>query len=87
MSSHGSQPLAKVTYVKSGRPNLATVTYVKSGQSNLAKVTYAWARSFYVLIPNQKQRNYFKYSELSVLSVLDMAWYSKQFLQFCHSSR
>ena len=39
----------------------------------------------YVLIPIQKQRNYFKHSELSVLNVLDLALYSKQ-LDNCHSS-
>jgi len=39
----------------------------------------------YVLIPIQNQRNCFKHSDLSVLSVLDLAWYSKQ-LNNCHSS-
>ena len=39
----------------------------------------------YVLILIQKQRNYFKHSELSVLSVLNLASYSKQ-LNKCHSS-
>ena len=39
----------------------------------------------YVLIPIQKQRNYFKHAELSVFSVLDLALYSKQ-LHNCHSS-
>ena len=39
----------------------------------------------YVLIPIQKQRNYFRHSELSVLNVLDLALYSKQ-LNNCHSS-
>ena len=39
----------------------------------------------YVLIPIQKQIHYFKHSELSVLSVLDLDWYSKQ-LSICHSS-
>jgi hypothetical protein len=39
----------------------------------------------YVLIPIQKQRNYFKHTELSVFSVLYMTLYSKQ-LNNCHSS-
>jgi hypothetical protein len=39
----------------------------------------------YVLFPIQKQRNYFKHSELSALNVLDLALYSKQ-LNNCHSS-
>ena len=39
----------------------------------------------YVLIPIQKQRNYFKLAELSVFSVLDLVLYSKQ-LNNCHSS-
>ena len=38
-----------------------------------------------VLIPIQKQSNYFKHSVLSVLSVLYMASYPKQ-LSNCHSS-
>jgi hypothetical protein len=37
------------------------------------------------LIPIQKQRHYFKHSELSVLSVLYLASYPKQ-LSNCHSS-
>ena len=40
---------------------------------------------FYVVIPIQKQRNYFKHAELSVFSVLDLALYSKQ-LNNCHGS-
>ena len=32
----------------------------------------------YDLIPIQKQRKYFKHSELSVLNVLDLGLYSKQ---------
>ena len=32
----------------------------------------------YDLIPIQKQRKYFKHSELSVLNALDLGWYSKQ---------
>ena len=39
----------------------------------------------YVLIPIQKQRNYFKQSELSVLNVLDLSLFSKH-LNNCHSS-
>ena len=39
----------------------------------------------YVLISIQKQRNYFKHAELSVLNVLDLALYSKH-LNNCHSS-
>ena len=39
----------------------------------------------YDLIPIQKQRKYFKHSELSVFSVLDLGLYSKQ-LNNCHSS-
>jgi hypothetical protein len=39
----------------------------------------------YVWIPIQKQRNYFKHSELSVLNVLELALYSKQ-LNNCHGS-
>jgi hypothetical protein len=39
----------------------------------------------YDLIPIQKQRKYFKHSELSVLNVLDLGLYSKQ-LNNCHSS-
>ena len=39
----------------------------------------------YVLIPLEKQRNYFKHPELSVLSVLYLACYSKQ-LNNCPSS-
>ena len=42
-------------------------------------------RFLYVLIPIQKQRNYFKHTELSVLSVLDLACYSEQ-INNCHSS-
>jgi hypothetical protein len=38
-----------------------------------------------VLIPIQKQRNYFEHSELCVLSVLDLVSYPKQ-LNNCHSS-
>jgi hypothetical protein len=39
----------------------------------------------YVVIPIQKQRNYFKHAELSVLNVLDLALYSKQLIN-CRSS-
>jgi hypothetical protein len=41
--------------------------------------------ALYVLVPIQKQRNYFKHSELSVLNVLDLALCSKQ-LNNCHNS-
>jgi hypothetical protein len=39
----------------------------------------------YILIPIQKKRNYFKHAELSVFSVLDLAWNTKQ-RNNCHSS-
>jgi hypothetical protein len=50
-------------------------------------VLYYWPTnmSIYVSIPIQKQLNYFKHSKLSVLSVLYLAWYSKQ-LNNGHSS-
>ena len=35
---------------------------------------FSWV-FLYVLIPIQTQRNYFNHTELSVLSVLDLAWF------------
>ena len=54
---------------------------------------FKWVEHFFLFLVNlvqvlgqiQKQRNYFKHSELSVLSVLDLPWYSKELSNY-HSS-
>ena len=65
---------------------LSVIRVWQNERVQLSRTLFLFLVKFlYVLIPIQKEINYFKHYELSVLSVFDLAWYSKQ-LNNCHSS-
>ena len=73
------------SYPNSGLSVIGVWLYERVQMSTTPLFLFLVKFVLYVLIPIQKQSNYFKHAELSVFSVLDQALFSKQ-LNNSHSS-